>query len=275
MLYTFNHQQNGIHFLPPIRMRQAVPKRTDLTGVSFYGPALGREYPFFTYVHSVPDGIPFYVGKGSLYRAFRVKHSRNVLHQAVVAQYGAENIRVSLIECESDEEARETEKRLIAEYSLVHNLANLSTGGQGAAGYKHTVATRQKMSKSRKGVKWSQERKDSFRLARGPKRVPHSEATRRKMAASWTPERKEALRIQLLDGTHPVVPARAGRVPWNKGLKNPGSSIGRKGKVWVHRDGAPPRILDVAQANELIAEGWKLGLGGGRGGGRRWDNRGS
>ena len=73
---------------------------------------------FYIYVHSRPDGRPFYVGKGSGVRAHNMRR-RNPHHRAIIAKYGAENIKVDLIEMKSDEAAFLGEQLLITLFSAM------------------------------------------------------------------------------------------------------------------------------------------------------------
>lgn len=229
-------------------------------GFRWRNPWIGRRGRFYVYIHSRPDGTPFYVGKGSMYRAFRVKHSRNECHRAVVSECGPDNVRVSLIECETDEEARETEKRLIAEYRQSYALANLSTGGQGAAGYKHTPEARQNMSASRRGRTLSLEHRAA--IGAGGLGRKQTEETRQKMSAAWTPERRLALAAATAGNNHPMMraDARAKVSAAKKGKPRPDQTIRRTGQVAVHND-HQSRFVSSDLAAALLLEGWRPGLG--------------
>jgi len=93
--------------------------------------------PTGVYIHSKPDGTPFYVGKGNKYRMGEF-YGRNNWHQKIVKKYGKLNIIKKHIECSSDEIALELEIGLI---KLMRNngyeLCNLTDGGDGVNGYKH------------------------------------------------------------------------------------------------------------------------------------------
>lgn len=233
--------------------------RIDLTG-RLFGSYVTRDFRYYVYIHSTPDGTPFYIGKGSLYRAFRIKHSRSKPHNRIVNRYGAAAIRVSLIECQSNEEAQEREKRLIAEYSAVHSLVNLSTGGQGAAGYKHTAEARLNMSVSRRGVKWTAERKAHHSIA--TKGRIQTEATREKIAASWTPERKALARLAMTNGTAPLKGPDIGlKISiGKKGKLRPDMTVRRLGSIWVHT-AEQSRVVRPEVAKALLLQGWKWGMG--------------
>lgn len=223
-----------------------------------YGSYVAKEYKFFVYVHSLPDGTPFYVGRGSLYRAFRVKHSRNRLHGEIVARIGADNIRVSLIDCDTPEETSDWEKRLIAEYSERHELANLSTGGQGSTGYKHTPQARANMAASRRGVKWSDERRKKHSLLLLGR--VQTDATREKMRQAWTPERRATLSKTMSGGNCPSKRPEV-RIKMSlaqKGRENPAGKR-RKGYVFIHQSNVT-RVVPKTEFDELIALGWRPGM---------------
>ncbi len=110
---------------------------------------------FYVYVHKrLSDGNIFYVGKGKGNRAFD-RSGRNNLWQKIVDKHGlvVEIIHANLLE----QTAWDIETRLIEQYGrLCDNtgvLANLSTGGEGAAGVTHSPETKQKWSVAKKGKK--------------------------------------------------------------------------------------------------------------------------
>jgi predicted GIY-YIG superfamily endonuclease len=90
----------------------------------------GQKSAFYVYMHCKPDGTLFYVGKGCGKRA-RDFASRNQHHQNIVAQYGRENILVSVIPCESDADACYQEIQLIKAFrGIGYELANQTDGGE-------------------------------------------------------------------------------------------------------------------------------------------------
>ncbi len=89
---------------------------------------------FYTYLHCKPDGTPFYVGKGFGNRALNLTRRRNPFHQAIVAKYGKENIRVFVFECDSEERALSDEIIQIADLRRAgYNLCNQTEGGDGVS----------------------------------------------------------------------------------------------------------------------------------------------
>jgi hypothetical protein len=91
----------------------------------------GGKFAFYVYMHCKPDGTLFYVGKGSGKRA-RDFASRNQHYKNIVAQYGRENILVSVIPCESDAHACSQEIQLIKAFREIgYELVNKTDGGEG------------------------------------------------------------------------------------------------------------------------------------------------
>jgi hypothetical protein len=89
---------------------------------------------FVTYAHTKPDGTIFYIGKGVEKRAYDTK-SRNRFWKHIVAKHGFKT--VILANWDTEQEAFEHEKVLIACFNdMGYELANLTDGGEGSAGYK-------------------------------------------------------------------------------------------------------------------------------------------
>lgn len=142
---------------------------------------------FYAYIHRRPDGTPFYVGKGcdaSRKRSHSFKANRNQHYKNIISKYGAENIIVEIILCESEKSAFEKEVFLIAHLRLEgYALANQTEGGEGVSGLKHSIETKKKMSVLKIGCQ----------NARGHKCTAEAKA---KMASS-----------------------KIGGTPWNKGME--------------------------------------------------------
>lgn len=223
-------------------------------------PWIGRRGLHYVYIHSTPAGVPFYIGKGNCYRAFRVKHRKNPGHIETVSRYGAENIRVSLIECESEDDAFELEKSLIKEYRCKYNLVNVASGGCGTGGYKHTDDARLHMSISRTGRRASPEHRAAIGAAH--KGLVRTDEARAAMSRAWTPERRQALiklnEEKLPPSKRPGVGAKISAA--KTGMKRPDLTENRKGKCFVHRDGVGRMVAREAVAL-MIQDGWLPGLG--------------
>ena len=109
------------------------------------------EQKFFVYVdYREDDGKPFYVGKGL---DKRVKfEKRNPLHTNIKNKHGM--VRKIVLETYSEQEAFQKEIQLIQElkthFEFGEGGANFTHGGEGFSGCKHTVESKEKMSKSLK-----------------------------------------------------------------------------------------------------------------------------
>jgi hypothetical protein len=98
---------------------------------------------FYTYAHYTPQGRLFYIGKGSKKRAHSF-YKRGSYWQNIVNKYGKPNVEI-LADWKTEQEAFEHEKVLIACFKdMGYKLANLTNGGEGTSGYKHTPEQREK-----------------------------------------------------------------------------------------------------------------------------------
>jgi hypothetical protein len=141
-----------------------------------------------SYVYTLVDprnNLPFYVGKGSGERCnahvveakYYVKRKSLKLNKIrKLMRLGMEPIVIKLEENVSDKQALDLECLLIAEMrDLGFNLTNMTDGGDGAQGYKHTEDHKQKMSDLQKGRVFSEETKQRMRK-------PKSEQGRKNIA---------------------------------------------------------------------------------------------
>ena len=115
--------------------------------------ATSSKSQYYTYAHfRADDGKCLYIGKGKGKRAW-VTSKRSAWWKSVVAKHG---YRVQILATwESEEEAFEHEKFLIACFrDMGHPLVNLTGGGEGPSGLKHSAETRAKMAE-RARQQWS------------------------------------------------------------------------------------------------------------------------
>jgi len=105
---------------------------------------------FYTYAHVKPDGEIFYIGKGKERRAWD-KRNRNPYWHNIVNKYGYE---VKILADSIDEELA-----LLCEIEAIDiynrrgfKLCNITIGGDGFCGGKHTEEAKKKMSLQRKGL---------------------------------------------------------------------------------------------------------------------------
>lgn len=105
---------------------------------------------FYAYVHARLDCSIFYVGKGHGER-FRDFTSRNLHHQNIVRKHGKDNILIGRLDCSSEQVAFDLEKGLIKCLRRAGvRLVNLTDGGEGTSGLKHTKEHRKKNSDAQK-----------------------------------------------------------------------------------------------------------------------------
>lgn len=102
---------------------------------------------FYVYLYLREDATPYYVGKGKNLRAW-AKHNVNLPRDEDRIVFIARNL--------SESEAHLLEKRLIASYGRKNNntgiLRNLTDGGEGISGYKHSEESKQKNRESNSGA---------------------------------------------------------------------------------------------------------------------------
>lgn len=105
---------------------------------------------FYTYSHTKPDGTVFYIGKGSGVRAWK-KTRRNLHWKNIVAKHGTYNVEI-LAYWDTEKEALDHEMALISHFrNAGYKLANMTNGGEGISGYKHTDQWKLNMSATNKG----------------------------------------------------------------------------------------------------------------------------
>lgn len=175
---------------------------------------------FYVYAHIRNDSnTVFYIGKGKERRAF-VKRSRSTYWKRIVQKAGytvkllAENL--------SESEALELEILIISEYRRFGvNLCNLTDGGEGSSGYKHSFESIEKIKIIQKNRKpMSLETKQKISLIHKGKPKNRTEEHTKKLNASRkgrTPHNKGK---KFSDETRAKLSASMkGRVAWNKGIK--------------------------------------------------------
>ena len=84
----------------------------------------------------------------------------NIYFHNTIKKHGKENfIWEVLTECNSLKELNKTEIEMIEKYNTFESGYNLTKGGEGQIGFKHSEGAKKKMSKSSKGFKHSEESK--------------------------------------------------------------------------------------------------------------------
>lgn len=134
---------------------------------------------FYVYVIFRPNGIPCYVGKGEGWRWSRhATRARNPILFAIYQKAGGDLPIVRVRDGITEAEAFETEIALIAAIGRKPNgpLVNLTDGGDGAKGLRHTPEFRAQVSARFKGKKLS------------PEAIANAVEGRRRLDAMATPE---------------------------------------------------------------------------------------
>jgi len=157
-----------------------------------------QEKKFYVYIHSKPDGTPFYVGKGHGIRANKFS-IRNPHHKNIVAKYGKDAIIIGKLDCATEQIAFETEKWLIAFLkSMGFELTNRTLGGEGSTGLVMSPEARAQISASlmgRKGTPHTPESKAKISAAKkGKKRTPEQRLKLCRKNTTVTAETREKLR---------------------------------------------------------------------------------
>ena len=99
-----------------------------------------------TYAHYKPDGTIFYIGKGSVKRAYS-KSGRNVIWNRTVQKHGGFKAEI-LGRWNTEQEAFEHEIFLIDCFKdMGYQLANIAVGGMGSTGFRHTDEHKKNLSK--------------------------------------------------------------------------------------------------------------------------------
>lgn len=105
---------------------------------------------FYTYAHYKPDNSVFYIRKGHCARAWSTK-DRNPHWRRIVAKHGAHKVEI-LAQWPTEQEAFAHEIFLIKTFrEMGAVLANVTAGGEGTTGMKHSPEVRARMSKVRSG----------------------------------------------------------------------------------------------------------------------------
>lgn len=153
---------------------------------------------FFTYAHFKPEGALFYIGKGSQKRAY-AKDSRNQHWTNIVEKHGLQVKTLAKWADESD--ALLHEQFLIACFKdMGHKLANVTDGGEGVSGHKHSVETKAKMSAFQKQFQNSDRMKIAHAVAGEKSKLPERRQKQRDFVRAYmaNPVHREQSRMGAL-----------------------------------------------------------------------------
>lgn len=156
---------------------------------------------FCTYSHHKPDGTLFYVGKGSIKRAY-AKDNRNPHWKNIVAKHGGYKVEI-LANWPTENGAFEHEKFLISCFqNMGLTLANITSGGEGVSGYKHTDAAKVKMSAFQKVFQNTEKMRLAHQMCGELTKLPerraaHSALVKRQMSVHENRERSRIGALKL------------------------------------------------------------------------------
>jgi len=155
---------------------------------------------FYIYEHLRNDTkMPFYIGKGNGKRAFKTIN-RNYLWHKVVSESNGFTVNI-LINDIDEEFALLAEREAIDVYKKRNiSLVNLTSGGQGVSGLKHSEQTKLKFSKIHKGKTISADARK--KISNGMKGInvgrPISEAQKQQISKTLTGRKQSPEAIQKM-----------------------------------------------------------------------------
>ena len=162
---------------------------------------------FYVYLHSKPSGEVVYVGKGHGKRARQFYTSRNPHHRRSLAKIGHQNVRVTVFPCATDEAFALWYETLLIKMLREegHPLCNMTDGGDGVSGHRHSAESLAKMRAAQRGhvVTTEQAAKISAAKMGG---VCSLETVSRMSAARkgrpWTERQRVAYEAKVANGTN-------------------------------------------------------------------------
>ena len=188
-------------------------------------------------------------------------------HRAI-RKYGKENFKWEIItECNSQEELNKAEVEMIEKYNTFESGYNLTKGGEGQFGFKHSKETKEKMSKRHKGKRFSE--KHRMRLSESHRGEKHnnygkhfSEETKKRMSEAQKGEKnsmygkhhsertKEAMSKMRKGEKHPMYGKHHSEETRNK------VSDAKKGKyVGSKNPNAKNYIVTTPEGKEIFVHG--------------------
>jgi hypothetical protein len=156
---------------------------------------------FYIYQHRKKDtGEIFYVGKGKKFRHLEESNRNNYWHN-IVNKHGF--VSEILFQDLDEELSLLIEQELILKYKFLNIcLCNMTDGGEGISGYKHTEKVKSIISVKSKGRKHSDQAKEKIgSYWKGKKREPFSEEHKKKISI----KRKNQIMKPVGDETKKII----------------------------------------------------------------------
>lgn len=148
---------------------------------------------FYCYFWLRQDGTPYYVGKGYGERGF--------ISDAHCVKRPKEKNRIIVQEYECEKDAFEAEIFFIAFFGRIDLktgcLRNMTDGGDGPSGYKHTAEAKSKISKTHSGVTLSSERKKKMSATRKQWWIENPEERKKRSEAKMGVPMSESVKDTL------------------------------------------------------------------------------
>ena len=205
-----------------------------------------------SYVYTLIDprnNLPFYVGKGIggrcnahvLEAKYYVKRKSLKLSKIrKLLRLGMKPIVVKVEENVSDKQALDLECLLIVEMrDLGFNLTNMTDGGDGAKGYKHTEEHKRKASASQIGRVFSEETKQRMRKPKSPEGRAAIAASRLTMTYCPSEETKRKISKSLKGRPSP--------------MKGKTQSAESRAKMSEQRKGIPKPKVECSHCKKMVA----------------------
>lgn len=216
---------------------------------------------YYTYAYLREDGTPYYIGKGTGNRiGTKDNHCVNIPEK---------NKRIFLKQNLTEEEAFRHEKYMIAILGRkdlgTGILRNLTDGGEGVSGLKHSKETRQKMSASKQNMseetkqkirdnikaKWNNGEYDRENYSKRERNKKHSEEVKNKISASLSKHYKSNKKPNITEEQKKQISETLKNLHKMRKIKCNFPSL--KGTRWWNNGQINKRML------ECPGNGWTLG----------------
>jgi hypothetical protein len=232
----------------------------------------GSQHIYYVYGLHYPDGRLFYVGKGKGGRIYdhvtdaHAKRCRNKHLQGTIRKIEKAGGRVGykkFFTALNEADALNKERELIAFHGKRTDnsgiLVNLSDGGEGSSGYRHTDEAKKKVSAAHKGNTYRRGKKmtpeqcqrvsDGHKgLASARKGKTHTEEAKAKMRAARAKQISPMKGKRHSEETKAKISAtKQGTPAWNKGLPQKPGLIELMNKNW-RGSKHPPEVIEKIRA---------------------------